>query len=736
MGGTRRSSARRGELVRFVESLECRRLLSGAGGGVPVALAMGAIPETQNPYPTRVAPDANSTLIQAEDFDLGGEGVSFHDGDVTNRGGAYRVGGVDIGSTSDTNGGYAVGWTQAGEWIEYTIDVRSGGTYNILTRVANAKPSASFHIELDGANVTGALAVPDTDSWHRSRTVASPAIDLPAGPHVLRLAFDRAAANGSVGNFNWLRLVEGIDTRFGEAGVVVGVPGYLLPQPDGRTIVVGAGRITRLTSRGRVDFSVSVADAWDETTTALIQPDGKILAATTSRTATGETYALRRFHPDGKSDKSFGKRGVARSSRPIQRLALQPDGRILAGGATDFGRTRFFLRQYTSNGTNDELFPAAYADAEAEFIGTSADGRIYLVSRGQGECVIDENYGELECPTLMFIRRLRTSGRTDTSYGDAGVTTVIRPESQLWARDPSFWGQQVLPNGSVVSGEIHIAYIGTDESSVITVPPDGAQQISVHPEQYSALTGTALLARFDGETVLAGRFDPYSADVGPYFTNEHNSLIGGGRHTPWGYLYETDAIGQMAFTQDGGLLVSSAAGITKFLGVPPRQTPRRPGPWSVGQRIEAEDFDDGGAGVSYRDADAINRGGAYRVSHVDLGPTNDTGGGFAVGWTQPGEWLEYTVTVPEDGLYDVDVRVASKSSGGRFHIEIGGKTVTESLRVPDTSSYHKSQTVTRAGIRLTRGTHVLRVSFDQAALDGAVGDFNWLRLRASGAGSP
>lgn len=53
--------------------------------------------------------------MQAEDFDAGAEGISYHDSDTRNEGTtAYRTngGGVDI---VQGNGGYAIGYTNAGE---------------------------------------------------------------------------------------------------------------------------------------------------------------------------------------------------------------------------------------------------------------------------------------------------------------------------------------------------------------------------------------------------------------------------------------------------------------------------------------------------------------------------------------------------------------------------------------------------------------------------------------------
>src|SRR4051812_12652848 len=65
-------------------------------------------------------------------------------------------------------------------------------------------------------------------------------------------------------------------------------------------------------------------------------------------------------------------------------------------------------------------------------------------------------------------------------------------------------------------------------------------------------------------------------------------------------------------------------------------------PFTVNQKIEAEYFDVGGEGFGYHDTTAANSGAALRANEgVDIAATLDTGGGFAVTDTAPGEWLAY-----------------------------------------------------------------------------------------------
>src|SRR5439155_1587484 len=78
--------------------------------------------------------------IQAEDFDNGGEGVAYHDVESANYGGAYRTSeGVDIQGTSDTGGGYNVGWMAPGEWLKYSVNFSASGLYTLSGRIATVE---------------------------------------------------------------------------------------------------------------------------------------------------------------------------------------------------------------------------------------------------------------------------------------------------------------------------------------------------------------------------------------------------------------------------------------------------------------------------------------------------------------------------------------------------------------------------------------------------------------------
>jgi hypothetical protein len=145
-------------------------------------------------------------------------------------------------------------------------------------------------------------------------------------------------------------------------------------------------------------------------------------------------------------------------------------------------------------------------------------------------------------------------------------------------------------------------------------------------------------------------------------------------------------------------------------------------------RIQAENFDDGGQGVGYYNPGNINRGGLYRPTEgVGIGaiPSAD-GGGYFVGWTLPGEHLNYSVTVAVTGTYTLNFRVSSQPKGGTFHLNVDGKNVTGELSIPSTGDWNAYTIVSKAGVKLIAGTHVLELVIDSHGTGtGVAGNFDW-----------
>jgi PKD repeat protein len=136
--------------------------------------------------------------LQAEDYDLGGEGVAYHDTTAGNEGGVYRHDDVDI-EQLDTDGSPNVGWIRAGEWMGYTVNVASTGTYTAGFRVASSHSGSTIKVYVDdGTTPVATVNVPNTGNWPVFQTVSVP-VTLPAGQHQLKLSFPTDYVN-----INWV----------------------------------------------------------------------------------------------------------------------------------------------------------------------------------------------------------------------------------------------------------------------------------------------------------------------------------------------------------------------------------------------------------------------------------------------------------------------------------------------------------------------------------------------------
>tara|TARA_R110002049_G_scaffold299940_1_gene490439 strand:+ start:992 stop:3898 length:2907 start_codon:yes stop_codon:yes gene_type:complete len=106
--------------------------------------------------------------------------------------------------------------------------------------------------------------------------------------------------------------------------------------------------------------------------------------------------------------------------------------------------------------------------------------------------------------------------------------------------------------------------------------------------------------------------------------------------------------------------------------------------------IEAENFDydpiQQGEGRTYHDLTASNTGGEYRTfDGVDIESTAVNK--YNIASIQSGEWLTYTVSVPERGFYSITINYAASQSGGAIKINVGGEDKTSDLAVPFGAPY-------------------------------------------------
>jgi Glycosyl hydrolases family 43/Carbohydrate binding module (family 6) len=144
---------------------------------------------TQAPYNGIVHPIP--CVIQIEEYDVGGNGVSYLD----NTSGSavtpilnFRTDeDVDIETCTDVGGGYNLGYATAGEWLEYSVNVVADGNYDVDFRVACDGAGRTVSVSMDGSTIANNVAIPNTGAWQTWQTVTVKNIPLTAGKKVMRL---------------------------------------------------------------------------------------------------------------------------------------------------------------------------------------------------------------------------------------------------------------------------------------------------------------------------------------------------------------------------------------------------------------------------------------------------------------------------------------------------------------------------------------------------------------------
>ncbi|OWV25379.1 carbohydrate-binding protein [Fibrobacter sp. UWB1] len=164
---------------------------------IPLADFNGAV--TQEPYKAIFSVPG---FVQLEDYDMGGQSVSFYDKDFVNEGGAYREDGVDIVQvdSADASKGYAIGYTQAGEWLEYSVNVVTTSKFVFRASVADGLEGGGIRLFIDGKAVTDTVAVPQTEDWNTYTLMDGETSEIEKGDHVLRVQF-----TGSYVNLDWIQ---------------------------------------------------------------------------------------------------------------------------------------------------------------------------------------------------------------------------------------------------------------------------------------------------------------------------------------------------------------------------------------------------------------------------------------------------------------------------------------------------------------------------------------------------
>ena len=149
--------------------------------------------EARAPY--NGAPIAIPGTVEVEEFDKGCEGEVYQDSDSENEGDAtIQDGGVDIVTGGDN---YAIGYTAADEWLEYTVNVKKSGEYKLSAFAASGLEGSGFKLDMDGKALVEKVSVPQTgdNDWSIFEEIELGEFNLTEGEHILRMTISNPYCN-------------------------------------------------------------------------------------------------------------------------------------------------------------------------------------------------------------------------------------------------------------------------------------------------------------------------------------------------------------------------------------------------------------------------------------------------------------------------------------------------------------------------------------------------------------
>lgn len=267
-------------------------------------------------------------------------------------------------------------------------------------------------------------------------------------------------------------------------------------QPDGKILVggnfelfngVARNNIVRLNANGSIDNAFDPGTGFDgEVNCIALQSDGKIVVGGGFTEFNGTDVSLiARLNTDGSLDGSFTSAGF--SSTPVNSIAIQSDGKIIAGG--DFeaysGTSCKRIVRINSNGTIDNSFTIG--------TGFNSDGVKAVELQPDGKIICGGYFSSYNGTSSKGIVRLNTDGTIDNIFSVGtgfGISTVYDLELQ--------------PDGKIIATGSFSSYNGTSISKVARINSSGTLDVTFVPGTSVSFTPNAIALTSTGKLILGG----------------------------------------------------------------------------------------------------------------------------------------------------------------------------------------------------------------------------------------
>ncbi len=198
--------------------------------------------------------------------------------------------------------------------------------------------------------------------------------------------------------------------------------------------------------------------------TIMVQSDDKILVGGNLSSYNSDGQAGReiiRLNANGTKDEGFYVPNLTvdtNSNATIQTMALQPDGKILAGGNFTklSGGSQNRLVRLNNNGLKDNSFN----------IGTGFDGTVFSsIVQPDGKILVGGHYSTYNGSTSKYLERLNSDGTKDTSFN---IGTGFQDYKPVYA-------VRLQPDGKILVGGDFKTFNGNNQNGLIRLNADGSK---------------------------------------------------------------------------------------------------------------------------------------------------------------------------------------------------------------------------------------------------------------------
>jgi uncharacterized delta-60 repeat protein len=285
-------------------------------------------------------------------------------------------------------------------------------------------------------------------------------------------------------------------------------------QPDGKILIGGgfttfnnqrANRIARLNSDGSLDTTFDAGAGPNESVTVIIvQPDGKLLVSgyfdSFNGTSTGY-FGVTRLNSNGSLDSSF----ALSQGLNARAMALQPDGKILAGSSGGINRAN-------PDGTIDPTFNAQFSGTYPWVlnIAIQPDGKILIVG------TFDHVGGQI----AYGVARLNADGSVDPTF-NTGTGPDIVPQ-----------GLALQPDGKVLISGSFKSFNGTAVNGLVRLNTNGSLDTTFVPsinDLFGSTSVNNILLQPDGKVFIRGHLSAFGSNI----TNRYLARLSNDLFVTW-----------------------------------------------------------------------------------------------------------------------------------------------------------------------------------------------------------